>query len=104
MKIRIADLRKQRGLTQAALAAKAGISRPFLAQIENGDRNLSLKNQRKIAASLGVNPSELVDFDAEDSDEEIILEAFSTLSGEQRKVWVELARSVLRSSQDQSSD
>ena len=33
---RVQDLRKQRGLPQAALAAKAGISREYLARLEIG--------------------------------------------------------------------
>jgi transcriptional regulator with XRE-family HTH domain len=104
MKILIAELRKQRGLTQAELAAQAGISRPFLAQIETGERNLSLKNQRSIAQALGVKPTELVDFDASMNDEKIISEAFASLSVEQRQVLLELAKSILRAKTDSEQE
>lgn len=46
--------REHRGLTQAALAAKAGIGAPYLAQIEQGVRRGSLKTLRRLAAALAV--------------------------------------------------
>jgi DNA-binding XRE family transcriptional regulator len=46
--------REHRGLTQAVLAAKAGIGAPYLAQIEQGVRRGSLKTLRRLAAALAV--------------------------------------------------
>lgn len=95
MKIRIAELRKEKGLTQAELAAVVGISRPFLAQIETGERNLSLINQKKIAKALGCTPSDIVDFDADEQREELILTAYRAMSAEQRHLWDLTARALL---------
>lgn len=53
-------LRKYRGLTGAALAEKAGISRPYLTQIENGQRHGSAAAMKRIAVALGVDVGVLV--------------------------------------------
>lgn len=47
-------LRKYRGLTQRELAAKAGISRPYLTEIETGKKDGSMRALRSIAEVLGV--------------------------------------------------
>lgn len=104
MKILIAQMRKERGISQTDLSEKAGISRPYLAQIEGGTRNLSLKHQKKIADALGVSASDLVDFESDDGDEQLIQDAFASLSVDQRRVWLELARSVLRPQGDQKPE
>ena len=51
---KIADLRKRRGLTQAALARRSGVSQPMIAQIESGKlSNLTLKTLARTARALG---------------------------------------------------
>lgn len=50
---RIAELRKRRGLTQAALARRSGVSQPMIAQIESGKlNNLTLKTLARTARAL----------------------------------------------------
>lgn len=58
---RIEELRKQKGITQEELAAKAGLHRAYFWDIENG-RNISIKTAYKIARALGVTLSQLFDF------------------------------------------
>lgn len=53
-------LRKHRGLTQADLACKAGISRPYLTEIETGRKTGSLKAMKNLAGVLGVNVTYLL--------------------------------------------
>ena len=53
--------RLHQGLTQDALARRAGITRPNLSAIERGRREVSLKTLRALAAGLGVRPGLLVD-------------------------------------------
>lgn len=48
-------LRKHRGLTQIELARKAGISRPYLTEIETGKKDGSLRAMKALAEILGVN-------------------------------------------------
>lgn len=52
--------REYRGLTQEALVAKVGISKPFLSQIENGVRTPSLATAKKLAKALAVDVDDLV--------------------------------------------
>jgi len=47
-------LRKHRGLTQAALADAAEISRPYLTEIETGKKDGSIRAMRGLAEALGV--------------------------------------------------
>ena len=46
--------RKHRKLTQDALAIAAGVSKPFISQIEGGKRDGSTATLKKIAGALGV--------------------------------------------------
>ncbi|MFK7839028.1 MAG: helix-turn-helix transcriptional regulator [Bdellovibrionales bacterium] len=47
-------LRKYRGLTQAELAERADISRPYLTEIETGKKDGSIRAMRGLAEALGV--------------------------------------------------
>lgn len=47
------DLRQQRGLTQAALAARAGVPRLKVIQVEKGDSSVSIGAYAQIASALG---------------------------------------------------
>ena len=46
--------REQLGLTTQMLADKAGISQPYISEIENGNKNPSAKTIMKLAAALNV--------------------------------------------------
>jgi transcriptional regulator with XRE-family HTH domain len=58
---RVRTLREQAGLSQEALAAKAGIHRTYMGGVERGERNLCLKNIVRLAVALGVHPGQLFD-------------------------------------------
>jgi len=51
--------REHRGLTQETLAQRAGISKPFLCQIEAGERQGAIKTLRAIAKVLKVDVEDL---------------------------------------------
>jgi transcriptional regulator with XRE-family HTH domain len=53
--------RLRRDLTQEELARRAGVPRPNLSAIERGQREVSLKTVRALAAALDVRPGVLVD-------------------------------------------
>lgn len=59
---RLAKLRKERGWSQEQLALESGIARSYLGGIERGQRNIALLNICKLAATLGIEPSELMKF------------------------------------------
>ena len=47
-------LRKHHGLTQKDLAERAGISRPYLTEIETGKKDGSIRAMKSLAEVLGV--------------------------------------------------
>lgn len=51
--------REYRGLTQDALATRAGISKAYLCQIETGKRTGAMKTLRTVAESLGIQVDDL---------------------------------------------
>ena len=55
----IRKLRHKDGMTLAKLAKVADIHPSYLADVERGERNLSLLNILKLAAALRVHPSKL---------------------------------------------
>jgi transcriptional regulator with XRE-family HTH domain len=57
---RIQRLRAARGLSQEALAEKAGLSRGYLARVETGRHEPSLTMLDKLAKALKVSVAELV--------------------------------------------
>lgn len=54
-------LRKHRGMTQSDLAAQAGLSRPYLTEIETGKKQGSIDALRALAAALDVDIGLLLD-------------------------------------------
>jgi DNA-binding XRE family transcriptional regulator len=57
--------REYRGLTQQQVAEKAGISKPYLSQLESGKRNGTTDILKNIAQALHVSLDELVDASSE---------------------------------------
>ena len=60
---KLKKLRKERGLSQEALALLCDIDRTYIGRIENMKRNPSLEILNKIAKSLGIKLIELLDFE-----------------------------------------
>lgn len=52
--------RKERGLSQEALADAAGIDRSHMGKIERGERNVTLLNLLRVTRALGTQPSNLL--------------------------------------------
>lgn len=47
-------LREERGLTQAELAARAGLNRSYVGGVERGQRRIGIGNIAKLARALAV--------------------------------------------------
>mgnify|MGYP001089562171 CR=1 FL=1 len=60
---KLKKLRKERGLSQEALALLCDIDRTYIGRIENMKRNPSLEILNKIAKGLGIKLIELLDFE-----------------------------------------
>ncbi len=56
---RIAYLRKEKGMSQLALALDSNVAKSYLSELEKGKRNPTVKVLSKIAIALGVTIEEL---------------------------------------------
>ena len=61
MRLRIKELRKEKGLTLATLAGRANMSVSYLSEIETGKKPLNSRRIEAIARGLGVSPVGLID-------------------------------------------
>jgi transcriptional regulator with XRE-family HTH domain len=57
---RVRALRKEKGLSQEALAALADIDRSYMGHIERGEKNITLTKIYQISDALTVSPSYLL--------------------------------------------
>src|SRR5947208_2113305 len=57
---RVRELRQEHGWSQMELAELATMHFTYVASVERGERNLSLRSLLRIAAALGVDPGHLV--------------------------------------------
>ena len=58
------ETRLRRALTQAELAEKAGTTEATVNRLENGLQAPRVSTLRKVAAALGVEPADLIDWEA----------------------------------------
>lgn len=56
----IRAIREHQGLSQEAYAERLGFHRTYLASIERGERNLSLRSLERLAGLMGAQPVELL--------------------------------------------
>ena len=56
---RVQELRKKRNLSQEKLADMAGVHRTYIGMVERAEKNITLRNIKKIAKALDVNIKEL---------------------------------------------
>ncbi|MCG8313734.1 MAG: helix-turn-helix domain-containing protein [Pseudomonadales bacterium] len=57
---RVRQIRKEKGLSQEALADLAGIDRSYMGHIERGDQNITLTKIYQISEALRVSVSDLI--------------------------------------------
>ena len=56
---RIKELRKQKNLSQEKFALQINLDRSYYTSVENGKRNVSIENIKKIADALNISLEEL---------------------------------------------
>ncbi len=66
--VRLAALRKKRGISQERLALESGLARSYLSGVERGIRNIALLNICILAKTLELNPADLLDFPQTEND------------------------------------
>lgn len=59
---RVKALRKEKGLSQEALAALADVDRSYMGHIERGEKNITLTKIYQISDALQVKASFLLDY------------------------------------------
>jgi len=57
---RVRDLRKSKGYSQEAFAARCELDRTYIGGIERGERNVALRNIEAIAKALEISVSQLM--------------------------------------------
>lgn len=66
--MKLKELRKDRGWTQAKLAAKSGISQTYISELEQGKKQPTLPIIKKLAVALGATTSKLLEEDPTDKE------------------------------------
>lgn len=64
--LRLAEVRRARGLSQERLALESGIARSYLGGVERGQRNIALLNIHRLADALGIPPASLLEAPSHD--------------------------------------
>jgi len=65
---KIRTIRKEKKLSQEALALKAKIDRTYIGGVERGERNLSILNLKKISSALETTIPKIFDEEREDDE------------------------------------
>jgi transcriptional regulator with XRE-family HTH domain len=58
--VRVRELRVERGVSQLQLSATTGLAQPFISDVEQGRKNVSLVTLYVLAIALDVDPRELL--------------------------------------------
>ncbi|PYE81423.1 helix-turn-helix domain-containing protein [Pseudoroseicyclus aestuarii] len=68
MRLKIKEMRQERGWTVDVLADKVGMSRSYVSEIENGKKTVNNLRLSKFAEAFGVWPADLIDDGSVDPD------------------------------------
>ena len=99
LSLRIREIRKERGLTIAELAAKIGVSAPHLSEVERGVKNVNNHLLTRLASALGVRPDQLIS-GADQESVHRLADALRRLSKEDRERVEAFALALVQSSQE----
>lgn len=94
MKLRIAELRAARGLSQTDLAERLGTTQAAVSRMETGSRDLNTARLEQVARALGVTVADLIIEQYDDHTRAELNRVFSQLTAENRKVLLDVARSM----------
>lgn len=104
MRFRLQKYRVDRGLTQAQVAERLGISQGLYNQLESGKRRMNETYLSQLAEIYDVSPTLLIiDPDREDPLYHELDEAFRRLSRSERKILVDSAKGILAGRPEQET-
>lgn len=95
--IKVREIRMEKGLSQAELAYRANISRSYLSMIEAGLKHPNARRLHQIAEALGVPVTSLLEEDAERAHLREHMDLVATLTPEDQRTIIDLARRLARS-------
>ena len=84
--VKLFQLRSEAGMTQAELAEKANLSTDSISRIERGDRAPSFESLERIAAALGADLVQILNFEGKE------MQALAECSPEVLELWRLLKR------------
>ncbi len=96
MRLKIKAIRLERGLTVDQLAARVGMSKSYVSEIENERKQVNGRRLTAFAAALGVSTYDLIDDPTVARDIQEHIEIMSRLAPEDREAVEHLARSLAR--------
>lgn len=92
MKLRIKELRTERGWSVQALADAVGLSKSYVSDLENGKRRASDYRLEKFAQAFGVSIFDLIDDGSVGAEERALLMDFANMSPEHRAMLLKTAK------------
>jgi transcriptional regulator with XRE-family HTH domain len=87
--------REHRRMSQEELAEKIGTTAGMISHLETGERGLSAKWLRRLAAALNTTPGHVLDLDLRNMDAEVF-DFWDRASQAQRRTIVEVTRAIVR--------
>lgn len=90
--------RKHRGYTQERLAEMVGLSKPYISQLETGQRQYTQELLEALSEALSCDPRDLLIRDP--SEPEGLWSIYDTLDAVQRRQVVEIAKTIKRTGTD----
>lgn len=92
MKLRVKELRQNRGWTVQQLADAVGLSKSYVNDLENGKRRANSYRLEKFAAAFDVSLYDLIDDGSLSQDQRKLLVDFEAMTAENRAILLETAR------------
>jgi transcriptional regulator with XRE-family HTH domain len=97
MALRVKEFRKAKGMSQEQLAAKAGVSRSQLSEIETEAKPANTLRLGSIARALGVEVHELFAGPTSEGEQALVADLMRDMSPEDRKALIHYARALAKS-------
>lgn len=95
MRLRVKQMRTERGWTVQQLAKESGMSPSYVSDIENGKKQVNARRLEALARAFRVLPTDLIDDDAVSDEIKRHLETLRRLSDQDRQAVLRHAEGLL---------